>query len=117
MAKFINPGEGINLGEFGYSQKMRVITVHEITKEWLEERKFGRAQAEALLEAKAWHVFCAEEENGTGLIDDIYMHADDAQHFAVGDEIVYHYKRDRIPSTGTLAYIEREPKELSLTPA
>jgi hypothetical protein len=32
----------------------------------------------------------------------------------VGDRITYHYKRDKVPGFGALAYIQREPKELAL---
>ncbi|NTF17628.1 hypothetical protein G6L37_04395 [Agrobacterium rubi] len=110
MAKFIDPGEEIDLGEFGYSDAMIVLEVHPVTSEWLESNRAPRTQAQALLDSGAWHVHCAESEDGTGLANDFYLHEDDAAHFAVGDKVMYHYKRDQVPGFGQLAFIEREPK-------
>lgn len=114
MAKFVDPGEDLDLGVFGYSAELLVMTVHPVTAEWLEKIRMPMVQARGLLDAEAWHVHCAEYEDGTGQIDDIWLHRDDAAHFAVGDRIVYHYRRDSVPGYGELAYIEREPKAIAL---
>lgn len=116
MAKFIDPGEEIELGKFGYSAAMIVLEVHPVTSEWLENNHAPRTQAQALLDNEAWHVHCAESEDGTGLVNDFYLHGDDAAHFAVGDTVTYHYERDRLPGFGELAFIEREPKIPGATP-
>lgn len=113
MAKFVDPGEEMDLGSAGYSYEMIVAQVHAVTAEWLEERRMPRMQAQALLDGHAWHVHCSENEDGTGLVDDIWLHEDDAAHFAPGDRVVYHYRRDIVPGYGELAYIEREPKALA----
>jgi hypothetical protein len=110
MAKFVDPGEELDTGKHGYSERMYVCSVHAVTVEWLAERKMPAAQAHALLNSDAWHVFCASSPDGTGVIDDIWLHEDDARHFHEGDEITYHYHRDKIPSGGRLAFIERTPR-------
>ncbi|TLX16027.1 hypothetical protein [Rhizobium sp. MHM7A] len=115
MAKFIDPGEKTDLGAYGYSAEMYVISAHAVTEEWLVENNAPRMQAQALLDSEAWHIRFAEREDNTGLVDDIYLHKDDAVHFAVGDKVTYHYKRDVIPGFGKLAYIEREPKTPALS--
>lgn len=115
MAKFIDPGEKIDLGAHGYSCEMYVIEAHAVTEEWLVEIKAPKMQAQALLDAEAWHIHFAEVEDNTGLVNDIYLHKDDAAHFAVGDKVTYHYQRDTIPGYGQLAYIEREPKAPALS--
>jgi hypothetical protein len=93
---------------------MIVVTVHQVTAAWLEENRIPMMQSQALLDSEAWHVFCAEREDGTGLVNYLYMHKDDAEHFEVGKQIKYHYKRDEIPGFGQLAFIEREPKQPAL---
>lgn len=46
---------------------------------------------------------------------ELYLSPEQAVHFEVGERVAFHFKRNRIPGFGSLAFIEREPKVPALT--
>jgi hypothetical protein len=67
------------------------------------------------LETETWHLFFAEELGGNGMCMELYLSPEQAVHFEVGERVAFHFKRNRIPGFGSLAFIEREPKVPALT--
>jgi hypothetical protein len=114
MTQFVDPGTEIQLGEFGYSVSKYVVSKEQVTEEWLVRHRATRGQAETLLEANAWHLFFAEELSGNGMCMELFLSPDEAIHFEAGERVAFHFKRDRIPGFGSLAFVEREPKAPAL---
>lgn len=115
MTQFVDPGTEMQLGEFGYSDIKYVVSKEQITKEWLEQHRATMGQAETLLETETWHLLFAQELKGTGMCMELYLPLEEAVHFEVRERVAFHFKRDRIPGFGSLAFIEREPKAPALT--
>jgi len=105
----LNPELVPDLGEQGYQTTM---SVYEIINRAELEVKLSKsdcslAQAQAAL-AGDFLICFSSNPDGTGMCQDLPMHAVDAEKFAVGMKSIFHYERHQVPGYGILVAITSE---------
>lgn len=104
--------EGVNVGEYGYTTEMFVVSNEPATLENLPKES-TRHYAETVLANHMSLLEFSSNPNGSGSYMAMEMHQEDAEKIPTGSSVIFHFKKDKEIGFGNLVAISYTPNPIS----
>lgn len=106
---FLDAGESVDLGLYGYARTMKVYRNELATEENLMAGGATRAYAEFALSRPLHLVGFSSDPGGMGMWQVLLLEPEVAARYEVDDDVTFHFRKNKELGFGSLVAITSEP--------